>query len=55
VGDFEGFARRGGMARFMTERGKIRLRIRLDIVKAAHLTPSSKLLRPAEIIGPGRD
>jgi hypothetical protein len=55
VGDFDGFARRGGMIRFVTEKNKIRLRIGLETAKAANLIISSKLLRPAEIIGPGKD
>jgi hypothetical protein len=55
VGDLDGFALRGGMIRFVTEKNKIRLRINLPAAKAAGLTMSSKLLRPAEIIGPGQD
>ena len=54
VGDFEGFAQRGGMVRFVTEK-KVRLRINLEAAKAASLTISSKLLRPAEIVAPGKD
>jgi len=55
VGDFDGFAQRGGMIRFMTENGKIRLRVSLDTIKASNLKMSSKLLRPAQIIGSGKD
>jgi hypothetical protein len=55
VGDTEGFAGHGGMIRFLTEKNKIRLRINLEAAKAANLTISSKLLRPAEIVGPGKD
>jgi hypothetical protein len=55
VGDFEGFTKRGGMMRFVTEKNKTRLRINLEAAKAAGLTISSKLLRPAEIISPGKD
>ena len=55
VGDFEGFALRGGVIRLLTVGGKIRLRINLDSAKAAKLTISSKLLRPAEIVGSGKD
>jgi hypothetical protein len=51
VGDTEGFAQRGGMVRFRTEKNKIRLRINIDAAKAAGLTISSKLLRAAEVIG----
>jgi hypothetical protein len=55
VGDAIGFAQRGGMIRFMTEKNKIHLRINLEAAKAASLTISSKLLRPAEIVAPGKD
>jgi len=55
VGDFEGFARGGGMVRFRTEKGKVRLRINLGAAKSAHLTISSKILRVAEIVETGRD
>jgi hypothetical protein len=51
VGDTEGFATRGGMIRFVTDRGRIKLRINLAAAKAAGLVLSSKLLRPAEIVG----
>lgn len=50
VGDVDGFARRGGMIRFVTVGNKIRLRVNLDAAQAAGLTISSKLLRPAEIV-----
>lgn len=55
VGDAEDFARRGGMIRFVTENNKIRLRINMDAAKAAELTISSKLLRPAKIVTTGKD
>ena len=55
VGDAESFARRGGMIRFVTEKNKIRMRINLETVKAAALTISSKVLRAAEIVAPGKD
>jgi len=51
VGDTEGFAQRGGIVRFMTEKNKIRLRINIESAKAAGLTISSKLLRAAELVG----
>jgi len=51
VGDTEGFAQRGGMVRFITEKNKIKLRINMDSVKAMSLTISSKLLRAAELVG----
>lgn len=54
VGDADGFARRGGMIGFVTEKNKIRLRINLEAAKAANLIVSSKLLRPAEIVTPGQ-
>lgn len=50
VADAEDFARRGGMVHFFTENNRIRLRINLDAVRSAGLVPSSKLLRPAEIV-----
>lgn len=53
VGDTEGFARRGGMIRFVTERNRIRLRISLGSVTSSKLTISSKLLRLAEIVPAG--
>jgi hypothetical protein len=55
VSDDEGAARRGVMIRFVTEQRKIRLRVNLEAAKAANLTISSKLLRLAEIVTPGRD
>jgi hypothetical protein len=50
VSDADSFARFGGMIRFVTVNNKIRLRINLDAAKAAGLTLSSKLLRPADIV-----
>jgi hypothetical protein len=55
VGDFDGFAERGGMIRFVTENNKIRFQINVEAAKTVHLTISSKLLRLAEIITPGKD
>ena len=55
VSDAVGFARYGGMIRFVTEKNKLRLRINLEAAAAANLTISSKLLRPAEIVTPGKD
>ena len=55
VGDAEGFAARGGMIRFVTDRNRIRLRINLEAARAADLTLSSKLLRPAQIVRTGED
>jgi hypothetical protein len=53
VSDIEGAARRGAMIRMMTVNGRIRLRINIDAVRAAHLTVSSNLLRSAEVVGGG--
>jgi hypothetical protein len=50
VGDVNTFVRQGGMIRFYTENGKIRIRINLDSVKEADLTISSKLLRLADVV-----
>lgn len=55
VGDAEGFTLRGGMIRFVTDKNKVRFRIDLEAARAANLTISSKLLRPAEIVAPGKD
>ena len=55
VGDAENFAERGGMIRFVTEKNKLRLKVNLEAAKAANLTISSKLLRPAEIVTPGKE
>lgn len=55
VGDSENFVRRGGMISFISERNKLRLRINRDLASAAGLTISSKLLRVAEIVSPGKD
>ena len=52
VSDADRFAERGGMIRFVTERGRIRLQINPVSAEAAHLTISSKLLRVAEVITP---
>ncbi len=55
VSDADRFASRGGMIRFVTENNRIRLRINLEAAKAANLTISSKLLRPAQIVAAGED
>jgi hypothetical protein len=52
VSDVEGFAARGGMIHFVTDKNRIRLRIDLRAVQSANLTISSKLLRVAEIVAP---
>lgn len=53
VSDVDGFAGRGGAIQFIMERNKVRLRINVDAARAAALTISSKLLRPAEIVSTG--
>jgi hypothetical protein len=53
VGDADGFADRGGMIQFVTQANKIRLRINLAAARAANLTISSNLLRPATVINSG--
>lgn len=55
VGDFDGFARAGGMIRFVTFGQRIRLHINLEATRAAQLNISSKLLRPARILRAGED
>jgi hypothetical protein len=52
VSDLDGFAKRGGMIRLLTDKGRIRLEVNLEGVQAAHLTISSKLLRVAEVVTP---
>jgi hypothetical protein len=55
VSDVERFPAKGGMIGFVTDQRRIRLRINLAAAKAADLTISSKLLRPAEIVSDARD
>ena len=55
VGDFDGFARHGGIIRFVTVGNKVRLHVNLAAAQQANLTISSKLLRPAQIVAPGED
>ncbi len=50
VTDLDGAAQRGVMIQFLTESNRIRLRINVGAARAAGLTISSKLLRPAEIV-----
>lgn len=54
VGDGEGFGLRGVMIRLVTDRGKVRFRINLTAAQRARLIISSKLLRAADIIQPGK-
>jgi hypothetical protein len=58
VGDTDTFTQQGGMVRFATESGKIRLKVSVANVeadKASELKPSSKILSPANIVPPGKD
>jgi YfiR/HmsC-like len=51
VSQADGAAQRGVMIQFATENSRIRLRINVESARASGLTISSKLLRPAEIVG----
>lgn len=51
VSDMEGFARRGGMVQFRTDKNRVRLTINAAAARAAQLRVSSKLLGLAEVIG----
>jgi hypothetical protein len=53
VGDADPGGRRGVMIQLVNENNRIRLRIDVAAAKAGNLTISSKLLRPAEIVGSG--
>lgn len=55
VGDVEGFIKDGGVVRFVAEQNKVRFRISLEAAKNANVIISSKPLRLAEIVGPGKD
>jgi len=50
VSDVDDFAKSGGMIQFVTDNKRIKLLINLDAARAANLTLSSKLLRPATIV-----
>jgi hypothetical protein len=54
VGDAEDFTARGGVVGFKTAKSRLRIRINMDVARAAKLSISAKLLRQAEIVGPGR-
>lgn len=54
VGDEPGTAQRGAMIRLIADRSRIRVRINLQATEAAQLRVSSKLLRVAEIVTPGK-
>lgn len=51
VSDVPGAAQRGVMIELVNDRNRLRLRINLAAARAAGLTISSNLLRPAEIVG----
>jgi hypothetical protein len=53
VSQAEGAAQRGVMIQFANENNRIKLRINVDSARAAGLIISSKLLRPADIVGSG--
>jgi hypothetical protein len=53
VSTLEDSTKYGVMVQFATENNRVRLRINVDSAKAAGLTISSKLLRPAEIVTTG--
>lgn len=53
VSDVDGSSQRGVMIQFTNENNRIRLRINVESARAAGLTISSKLLRPAEIVATG--
>lgn len=58
VGDTDAFTRQGGMVRFATENGRIRLKISVANIEAdpaSGLRPSSKILSPATIVPPGQE
>lgn len=55
LSDADTFTRLGGMVRFATENGKIRLKINVEAAKACGLTISSKIIRPATIVTTGKD
>lgn len=52
VSDIDRSAEHGAIIQFTSERNRLRLRINVAAAKTAGLTISSKLLRPAEIVGP---
>jgi hypothetical protein len=53
VSDLDDASERGVMIQFTTQNNRIRLRINVESARAAALTLSSKLLRPAEIVDTG--
>lgn len=55
ISDVDGAARRGTMVEFAKRDNRIRLLVNVDSARAAGLTISSKLLRPAQIVRTERD
>jgi hypothetical protein len=51
VSDIDAYTEPGGIIGFVNEGKKIRLRINVDSARDAGLTISSKLLRPAQVVG----
>lgn len=51
VSDIDAYTEPGGIISFVSEGRKIRLRINVDSARGAGLTISSKLLRPAQVVG----
>lgn len=51
VTDIEGAERRGAIIVLFNENNRVRMRINLAAARASNLVISSKLLRPAEVIG----
>ena len=54
VSDADNAARRGVMIRFISDNGRIRLRVNLESSRQAGLQISSKILRRAEIVDTGK-
>jgi hypothetical protein len=54
VSDIDNFTSRGGMIRFLTERNRVHFRINTEEPPKVGLTISSKLLRLAERVTPGK-
>lgn len=54
VSDTPEFTHQGGMINFVTQDNRVRLLINVDAARAAQLTLSSKLLRPAQIVTGGQ-
>jgi hypothetical protein len=52
VSDANGFLRLGGQIQFYTRSGQLKLRINLPAMQRVKLTPSTPLLRVADIVRP---